>query len=283
MNKVIFVEAGLTEAQARAYIELAKNSPLFPPELSKLINESRTNTYKILEQLEDLGLAEKDDTDIKLKYWAKSPQNLLNLLAKRKEEAILALKKVEASMPALVEEFIVKNKQPNIRYYQGHEGLIKVYKDQISTAEDIYYIRTLSDALDIDEEQMHLLRNEYAKKGIHRYGITQDHKPRFHIPKEQRMPINESDKIMNLTRRWIKETDYDSPVEWATYGDKLSIISFGQEIIATIIDSPQIADAFKQIYKLLERSIAHMPGYDKLPVHTTYTRLPESVKTTPAR
>ena len=53
MNEEILQQAGLTKTEAAIYVILVKNSPLAPPKLADLANESRTNTYKLLETLED--------------------------------------------------------------------------------------------------------------------------------------------------------------------------------------------------------------------------------------
>lgn len=278
MDIQILVEAGLTEAQAKAYAFLVECSPSAPPELAEHIGESRTNAYKILEQLEEIGLAQLDESGKKIKYWAKNPTALLQNIEEERRETELRAKKIENQFPELLNTYLKYNEQPGVRYFQGNQGLIDVFEDQIKTGKDVFFIRTLADAIDIDEETMHLIRNKYVDKKIKRHGITQDHTPRFPVSKSDQIPIDESDQLMLLHRTWIKENDYTAPVEWAAYGDKLSIISFGEEVIAIVIDSPQIAEAFKQIYKLLARSVPQMEGYDTLPKKTTYTRLPESLK-----
>jgi sugar-specific transcriptional regulator TrmB len=78
MNNNILKEAGLTATQATAYIILVKNSPCTPPHLAELIKESRTNTYKVLEQLELIGLVSRDETHKKLRYWANNPSLLID-------------------------------------------------------------------------------------------------------------------------------------------------------------------------------------------------------------
>jgi len=92
------------------------------------------------------------------------------------------------------------------------------------------------------------------------------------------MPVAESDKLMLLHRTWIHAQDYDEPVEWVAYGDKLAIISFGKEIVGIVIQSPQMAEAFRKIYKLLDSTIRLRSDYNELPKKGIYTRLPVSVK-----
>ncbi len=271
------LEAGLTEAQAATYIKLVENSPITPPALSELCGESRTNMYKLLESLEEIGLAERDESQKKLRYWAKSPDALLDLTKKRLEEATLANKKLNVGISALRDDFFKHSEQAGIRFFQGKEGLRQIFNDQINSKQSVYYIRSVADVVDFDSQEMHNIRNEFVKNKIKRYGITQDFQSQM-LPPDKRIDIAESDKMMLLNRTWIKKEDYTAPVEWATYGDKLSIISFGAEVTGTIIESKQIAESFRQIFKLLDRQIRTDKDYDKFPHYVKYTAIPESLK-----
>ena len=44
MNKELLQKLGLSSSQAAAYLKLVEKGEISPPELSGLINESRTNT-----------------------------------------------------------------------------------------------------------------------------------------------------------------------------------------------------------------------------------------------
>lgn len=62
MNEEILQQAGLTNAEAKIYILLVRNSPCPPPKLADIADESRTNTYKLLDSLEEKGLVSRDET-----------------------------------------------------------------------------------------------------------------------------------------------------------------------------------------------------------------------------
>ena len=70
---------------------------------------------------------------------------------------------------------------------------------------------------------------------------------------------------MFLERTWYLQEDYTAPVEWSVYGNKVSVISFGQEVIGMVIDSPQIAESLRQIFGMLDEGLKRRPGYNKLP------------------
>ena len=277
MNTTILVEAGLTDAQAAAYTFLVENSPISPPALAACIEESRTNAYKVLEQLEELGLAQKDESEKKIKYWAKNPSALLQSVKQAEEEAELRRKKLETSLPSLVHDFMKHNEQPGVRFYQGKDALVSIHEDQLLTGKEVLYIRSSEDVHSLQLENLHSIRNKFPEKGIKRKVIIQD-ELLYPIKATDRMPVDESDKLMLLERTWIKKSDYTSPVEWSTYGNKTAIISFGNETIGMIIESPQIAASFRQIFELLSNSINRLEDYKKLPKEALYTKIPESAK-----
>jgi sugar-specific transcriptional regulator TrmB len=243
MNTSILVEAGLTEAQATAYTFLVQNSPIAPPRLSELINESRTNTYKILDTLEDLGLAQKDESDKKIKYWAKNPSSLLQVVQEKKQMAELQAKKLESSLPGLVNDFLKHNELPGVRFFQGKEGIKQIYEDTLNSKEEIYLIRS-----NADREMMSLDFYRNHSENRSKIGI----KTTILTPSQVKVWDDETDKKYNISRIQIPNNSYSAPVEINIYENKVGLISFGEEAIGMIIESPQIAESMKQIFKLAQ-------------------------------
>jgi sugar-specific transcriptional regulator TrmB len=258
MNTTILVEAGLTEPEANAYTFLVTNSPIAPPRLAELIKESRTNTYKLLESLEELGLAQKDESEKKIKYWAKNPSSLLQVVQEKKQIAELQAKKLESSLPDLVNEFLKHNEQPGVRFFQGKEGIKQIFADQIATGKNVTFVRSTADSKLYGHKTMRELRTVFAQNNIYRKTFS---------PDSPDIPINwkDSDESRLLTRTFMHKNDYTASVEWDVYGDKLAIISYGEEAIGMIIDSPQVAEGFKQLLNLVDKGLISSKDYDTLP------------------
>lgn len=263
MNEAFLQELGLTKAQAVAYIMLVKNNPSTPPALASLIGESRTNIYKILESLDDIGLVRKDDTQKKRRYWANNPSVLTEVTKKKLLEAESNAKLLDASLPTMLSEFLEYSEQPSVRYYQGGDGLKQIYLDQIAEKQEIYIIRPHYNLDAFDFDYMTDIRRMARDAGIKRYAITPD---RPLAPKN----FLESDPYMLLERTWMQSDDYTAPVEWNAYGDKVAIMSFGSEAIGLIIESPQIATSLRQLFKLLSEGLKRRPNYESLPLQATY-------------
>lgn len=277
MNEEILQEAGLTKAEAAIYAILVKNSPCPPPKLADMAGESRTNTYKLLDTLEEKGLVSRDETQKKLRYWANNPSNLLENLKKQRSEVEAAEKRFQDSLPPMIDEYFKHSEQPSIRYFNGVDGVKKVYEDQLKTGQPLSLIPSTKLEDMLGPHGTHQLRNEFPKRHINRRMLFPDNDPL--IPAgEPTMPVNESDEIMQTTRTWLHENDLNEPVEWTVYGNKLSIVSLGNELVGMIIESPQIAASFREIFDLLDRKVRAEPGYSELPKKHLVTMVPESAK-----
>ena len=278
MDIHILEDIGLTYAQAMAYKTLVKSGLMSAPALADAIGESRTNGYKVLDRLVELGLAVKESVGGKFKYSATSPAALEQLVRQQAEDVRQRERRLNAEMPHLLDYYFEHSERPSIRYFEGIEGITSIYKDQVATGKEMYYVRSMADLAYLQFDQLHRLRNLFPRVGITRHTIIQDSGPSKELPPEEQMPIDESDKHMLLHRTWIHEGDYTAPVEWVAYGDKVSIIQYGEEAMGMIIESAPIAEAFRQIYKLLDEGIRRRPEYPRMPLKTTYTAMPEALK-----
>ncbi len=270
-------DIGLTKAQALAYKALVDYGAQSAPALAARIGESRSNGYKVLDKLCELGLAVKENTGAKFRYAATSPTALEQFVQQQSEAVRQKERRLNTELPQLLDYYFAHSEQPGIRFYQGQEGLRAMFYDQAKGKGPVYFIRSHQGIRYFGDEEAHRLRNIFPARGIVRYGIVQDIEPPP-ASLDDRMPVEESDKLMLLNRTWINAEDYDEPVEWVAYDDKLAIISFGEEVMGTVIQSPQIAKAFRKLYTLLDSTIRERPDYNTLPKHGTYTRIPMSVQ-----
>jgi len=277
MDIQLLEDIGLTKIQAQAYQSLIKNGSQSAPALATLIGESRTNGYKVLDKLCEYGLAVKEQVQGKFKYAATSPAALEQFVKLQAEVVRQKERRLNAELPNLLDYYFAHSERPSIRYFEGKDGIRDIYKDQVTTGKEMYYIRTMADLSFLGFEELHKLRNLYPKFGVERKVIIQDSLP-GDIPSNERVSVEESDKHMLIDRTWIHEQDYTAPVEWASYGNKLSIISYGEEAMGMIIESAPIAEAFRQLFGLLDEGLRRRPEYRQMPLKATYTAKPLGMK-----
>ena len=243
----ILKKAGLSETQAEVYDCLLKNGAMTPMEISKKTGQSRENCYMVAKKLVDLSLVEQTD-DKKSTYRVLNPTNLEILAEKRRKITAKNEKYVKDNLSSLLDIFYANNEMPGARTLEGIEGIKEVFIDNLRTKKDIYFIRTVADKILSGEEGknfLHNYRSQLPLLGIHTYALT----PLTH--EALKKVKSGRDDAINFHRTWMPEGDYTAPVEIQVYGDKVALIAFGETQMATIITSPVIAEAMRQILKIM--------------------------------
>jgi sugar-specific transcriptional regulator TrmB len=244
----VLKKAGLTDSQAKGYLALIQHGSLSPAELAEKTDESRTNGYMICEKLESLGLATKKDGK-KTVYAPTHPSALEALAEKRRKILVRNEQEVKQSMSPLIDLFYANNELPGTRTLQGLDGIREVYRDTLRAKQDIYLLRTTADATDLGVEYLDQYRCKRADAGIHTYALT----PKTDIG--VRHQESGEDEKMLFHRTFLPDSAYTAPVEIDVYGNKVALIAYGDTQMATIIDSPPVAEAMRQLLRLLQSSL----------------------------
>lgn len=245
----ILKKVGLNDAQAEIYECLLVNGTMTPSELSEKTSQSRENCYAILKKLVDLDLIEQTN-DKKASYRVLNPSNLEILAEKRRKVMAKNEKIVKDNISTLLDTFYANSNLPGSRTLEGVEGIEEMYMDVLRVKKDVYLLRTRAayDYIGSDE-----IENSFLKKyreqlpilGIHTYALTTVY------PAAVKKQKNGRDDAVLFHRVWMPEEDYEMPVSIMVYGDKVSFASYSDTPIAIIITSPLIAEAMRQILKLL--------------------------------
>lgn len=256
--KNLLTQAGLTTAQADAYLLLLNDGALSPPQVAKKLKLTRSNAYKVLEQLTTLKLASREDKQKKLVFSASDPAALQDILAVERNKVLALEHAVKQSVDALTETYYKRISALDAKTYRGPEILKKLYEDQTLQQQPIYFLKSRFDIPTLGYDIMSYVRSLPAKLGIQRYGIT---------PDSAEAPANPAiDKRSNLTRTWIDETAYTSPVEWSVSGDEVTIFVFEKDGSAVRIKNQTVADSFRQIWQLIDKQLRKDPNYAALPL-----------------
>lgn len=246
MDSTLLEELGLNATQAQAYTATITSGRITPPDLAAKITITRTNAYEVLDQLANLNLIEKVAGQ-KLQYRALNPVALEKLAETKRIEAHQQEQKLHGAMPQLLSYFYTYSEQPGVRFFQGKEGITEVYEDMLRTRQTIYLLATTADADYMGKGFYQRFHKERTKLGINLVASMPD-------TSQESDPAATDPKL--LTRTWFKPDQYSAPVEITVYGNKVAHISFGEEAMATIIESPQIAESMRQIMGLLSERFA---------------------------
>lgn len=251
------VATGLTTPQAEAYALLLQHGSLTPPQTATKLRLSRTNAYKLLDKLVDIGLAKKDETSKKATYLPDNPMALSNLVIDQRSKAAKQEEAVRQIMSDLLATYHTHTEQPSVELVSGRDNVVNAYRKQIALLQPIYFVRSSADIAGLGYETMHEIRITPGRHGVKRYAIAPDvDRPGGTKPGDTRS---------NLDRTWMRKEDYTGAVEWSISGSTLLIVIFGSEPHAITIDSPLVTEAFLQLWKLLDSCLKAMPYYKTLP------------------
>ncbi len=250
MNTKTLLEAGLSESQAKAYVALIQQGQLSPPQLADQIKESRTNSYMILEKLEELGLVKKSGKQKKLVYEPENPVALERLIENRRNEILRTEKELKDSLPILLNYFYTYQNKPGVKFFEGREGILEMYQDQLRVRKDIYFVRSEGD-INLLGDKIYQIIEKRHKLGIKVYGVEEG-------TEKLKQYSAENDKRLGREMTFYPIGSYTEPVNLYTYGDKTALISFGKETIGILIESPQIAAAMRQLFGFIQIGAATM-------------------------
>ncbi len=246
-DTTILRKAGLTESQAKGYLALIENGALSPAELAEKTGETRTNGYMICEKLVSLGLATKKEGN-KALYTPNNPSALETLAERRRKILMRNEQEVKQNISPLVDMFYKFREEPGARTLQGIEGIKEVYLDTLRTSTDIHLVRSRADTPSLGEDFFVDYRHKRAAQGINTYSLTPYSPEGISHVKEG------FDQKFLYHRTFMPKNAYTAPVEVDIYGHKVAFIAFGDTQMATIIDSPLIAEAMRQLHVMLQES-----------------------------
>lgn len=250
--------AGLNETESKCYLALLESDEWKPSELGRYIGITRTNSYKVLESLEDKGLVERTGNGKTLSFRATHPARLVQLSNDKKREHEDLETKLKIDLEALITTYAKSQDSPGIRMYYGKDEIKQIFVDIAESKTPVYFISTIAGIDFYGYEHMHHLRMMAVRNRVMRYALTPD-------TSLATMDYRVTDKQFHLHRTWLEYEDYIAPVEWGTFDDKLYIISFGKDAMGVVIQSPFIAAGFLQLFKLIQRGQLAKSDYEKLP------------------
>lgn len=257
MDTHSLVATGLQPAQAEAYALLLESGEIAPTQAAAKLGLTRTNAYKVFDKLVESRLATKTENKKKIAYQPANPLALTNMVNEARNQVVHQEEAVKKIMDTLMARYYEKNEQPNATVVTGRQAVAGAFRSQINLRQPIHFIRSVSDIPSMGFETMRELRVAPSHHGQKRFGIT---------PDPLHMPVNpDHDERSNLERTWIKQEDYTAPVEWSVSGSMLLIVLFGNEPHAITITSPVIADAFRQLWHIMDTCLRAMPYYKDLP------------------
>ena len=135
---------GLAEKEIAVYLACLELGASTTIQISHKTNFKRTTTYSIIESLLKKGFLSKFEDKRGQKFSAEPPEKLVGALQQKERQLMEAIPNLLAIAKA------ESNIRPEVKFYQGKEGLIAVYEDTLSSCGKGDEILAFASAQDIE-------------------------------------------------------------------------------------------------------------------------------------
>jgi sugar-specific transcriptional regulator TrmB len=243
----ILIQAGLSEDQAQVYDYLLDKGPQKASSISSWTGVKRGLTYKILEQLEIMGLVEKKGGEGTVAtFYPQHPSLLMHTLEGKEKELALAKEMLTYSLGSLSSKYNLITGKPNIQFFEGMEGALTAAYDSLQAKGEIL---TLIDAEKL-EEKYSKFNEEYVKQRIKR-----DIPKRIISPDTPRVrEIIKKDDATITDERVIAGISFSETLTMI-YNNKVCFITLTDEKkIATIVEDSHVANMHREIFEFMWRN-----------------------------
>lgn len=240
-DEKILIEAGLSEKQSAVYSALLDKGPLKAGAIASWTGIKRGLIYKVLDQLENLGLVSKKGGEGTVAVFAPEHPSALTKIMERKEKSLaLAKEVVSFSLGNLSSKFNLLSGKPNIQFYEGKEGVMKVALDSLNSETDICSFVDTDTLLAIYPDLNKEYSNKRLKNNVKKKIISTDSP----IVREA---VKTDDK--NLTEQRIVKQKLHFSTIVMIYDNKVSFITLDpKRNIGIIIEDPDIYKTNKAIF-----------------------------------
>mgnify|MGYP003732561691 CR=1 FL=1 len=238
---------GLNRKQAKVYLTLLNRDLLTPVELARESKLNRTTIYRVLEELNNIGLVEEILDQHRFKARAVSPERLDILIAKEESK----LEEKRKKLPKLVSELSVLNHQPSgstqVKYFRGKNGLQQMLWNTLKTQSELvgYGYADWNDG--VGKEFAEKLRKEVVKRKIKSREIQNNN---------QFLKMSEWTKVEDYNRfyecRFILKSVVDINHDTYIYDGVFAFYHlFEGDLFGVEIHNKEIAKTQRQIFEVL--------------------------------
>ncbi len=239
--KKALLAIGFSDKEAQVYLAILVLGRGTASKIARRAHIVRTTVYDILGSLFDKDLVTLTGREPKQEYVALSPDQLNLYIEKELEKKQNDLHEVKNSLvPQLKSIHNVKNR-PKVMFYEGREGLQKVYEDTLTSHEEIRAFATYDDMEKALPGYFPKYFYRRAEKGIPIRAI---------FPFTQAgIDLSTYDEEQKRQTAMVPTDKYYFSPEINIYDNKVMIASWKEKLGITI-ESEEIADAMKKVFEL---------------------------------
>jgi len=237
---------GLNPEQAEVYKTLLEKQKMTASTIAHKTSIKRAHTYKTLEELIDMGLVTKTDKPGRITtYAAEHPRKLEELVEQKQHDYETAQAMLEQELPDLSSQYNLVAGKPNVRFFEGEDGIQKTLDDSLTSQTPIYSYGDLEAIQTYIPEINKAYVKKRSQKGLQKKGIALDTPYARKFLKNYHPDVTETKLIAHK----------DAPpfqTVMQIYDNKISYITLGKEnMIGVIVEDEHIYTMHKYLFEYL--------------------------------
>lgn len=238
--KTFLSSIDLSDKEISVYIVLLSMGKGTVSTIARRAGLNRTTGYAILDSLVSKRLVSISGKEPKQEYVAESPDAIVELLKQRIEKTTEQLEQAQTILPELKSMHNVSGR-PQVRFYEGKEGLQQVYEDTLTSHEPIRAFAEVGNIHATLPNYFPLYYKRRAQKGILIRAIFPT------TPASIALTAHDIGELRETAL--VPADEYNFSPEINIYDNKVMIASWREKLGITI-ESAEIADAMKKIFEL---------------------------------
>src|SRR3989344_6317654 len=230
---------GLTKGEVNVYSAILNIGNSRINTIHEKTGLERRAIYDIINKLIEKGLISYTIEKGKKTYQLTSPKQLKEKVERKIEE----LKEFEELIPKIYE--IYKSKKPKINFeiLRGKEGIKSIFEDMLNYKE----IYAIGGGFYIIKELPYYWPN-YNKRRLKEKSTW------YNLVRSELKDKTPKDKLINI--KFLPKEFSGNPSVIIIYGDKVSTLSWGEELFAFTIESKDVSENYKRYHKFLWDKVA---------------------------
>src|SRR3989344_4981279 len=131
------ISLGFSDKEVRVYLSVLELGRSTVARIARKAEINRTTGYDILSDLAAKTLVSISGKEPKQEYAAESPDNIKRLLEQKLEQDKKNLEAATAGLIPQLKSIHNVSQRPQVRFYEGQEGLREVFEDTLTAKEPI--------------------------------------------------------------------------------------------------------------------------------------------------
>ncbi|QQG45922.1 MAG: hypothetical protein HYY55_02990 [Candidatus Niyogibacteria bacterium] len=235
-------ELGFSENEARVYAANLELGSSAVADIARKAGINRTSGYNVLEGLVAKKLvSQSQDRRGRKIYAAEDPYILVDRLEDDLSKNKKRLEAAKKLLPQLLSIHSLRKDKPQVRYYEGFDGVTSLYEDSLTSSETILSYSSTHDIKKVLGSYAENYFRRRTEKGIPIRTIIPTEKYGLHLKRV-------GEKFLR-TALLVPHEKFSISPEIYIYDNKVVFMSLAEKF-GVVIEGREIAEAMKKLYEL---------------------------------